>query len=329
MAKTLKNAIAAAVIIGRNEGERLKRCIQSTRPHFDVVIYVDSGSTDQSVEYAKSNGCLIVDLDTSLMFSAARARNEGYKKVQASEPNLEYVQFIDGDCELQSTWPQAAKTFLDNNPEAAVVCGRRRERFPEKSVYNQLCDWEWAIPPGEIDYCGGDVLMRAKAFAEVGGYRDGLIAGEEPELCVRLRGVGWKIFCIDQEMTLHDASILKFGQWWQRAKRSGYAYAAGACLHGRTEERMWLRQSFRTWAWAFFLPLTVTILCSTIGLWGLTLLLAYPLQGLRQFANDSGQLQDRAIRSLFNSLSRFPELAGQLSFLVGLVNGKHQLIEYK
>ena len=36
--------------------------------------------------------------------------------------------------------------------------------------------------------------MRVEAFEAVGGYRAQLIAGEEPELCVRLREIGWKIW---------------------------------------------------------------------------------------------------------------------------------------
>jgi len=323
------NKTSAAVIIGRNEGERLKRCIDSTLPHFDFTVYVDSGSTDQSVGYAASKGCMVVELDTTVMFSAARARNEGYKRILASQPGLKYVQFIDGDCELQPNWSQTAITFLDQNSRIAALCGRRRERFPERSVYNQLCDWEWAIQPGEIEYCGGDVLMRTEAFSEVGGYRDSMIAGEEPELCVRLRNSGWKIYCLDQEMTLHDASILKFSQWWQRAKRSGYAYAAGAWLHGRTEEKMWLRQSLRSWIWAFCFPITALVIGLTISAWGFFLFLAYPAQALRQFSADTGPARDRATRSIFNSMARFPELAGQFKFLTSLIRGKSQLIEYK
>ncbi|MFP3526346.1 hypothetical protein SB912_28065, partial [Pantoea sp. SIMBA_072] len=87
-----------------------------------------------------------------------------------------------------------AQAFLDHHPEVAVVCGRRRERFPERSVYNLLCDLEWDTPIGEAKACGGDALMRADAFAGAGGFRADLIAGEEPELCVRLRGNGWKVW---------------------------------------------------------------------------------------------------------------------------------------
>ena len=45
------------VIIGRNEGDRLIRCIASVGDEA-LVIYVDSGSTDESVAAARSRSSL-------------------------------------------------------------------------------------------------------------------------------------------------------------------------------------------------------------------------------------------------------------------------------
>jgi GT2 family glycosyltransferase len=173
-------------------------------------------------------------------FTAARARNEGLARLLEGGP-LDYVQFIDGDCALQPGWIDTAQAFLDENPQAAVVHGRRRERYPEATVYNQLCDWEWDRPPGQAISCGGDAMMRVAAFQAVGGYDPHLIAGEEPELCVRLRAAGWQIWCLDAEMTLHDAAMTRFGQYWRRARRAGHAYAEGAAMHGAPPERHGVR----------------------------------------------------------------------------------------
>jgi hypothetical protein len=136
------------------------------------------------------------------------------------------VQFIDGDCQLVSGWLDAATGFLEQHSDYAVACGRRRERFPEQSLYNRLCDVEWDTPIGDATACGGDALIRVKAFVEVDGYRDDLIAGEEPEMCFRMRQGRWKIYRLDVEMTWHDAAITQFGQWWRRCKRAGFASRA-------------------------------------------------------------------------------------------------------
>lgn len=210
------------VVIGRNEGERLLRCLDSLRDAASCLVYVDSGSTDGSREAAAERGADVVELDMSRPFSMARGRNAGFERVCEILPDAKYIQFVDGDCEVVDSWMQNAFQTLETHPEVAVVCGRRRERFPENSVYNRMCDIEWNSPVGEAAACGGDALMRTAVFRESGGFNEELIAGEEPELCIRIRERGWKILRIDAEMTLHDANILHFSEWWKRNVRSGY-----------------------------------------------------------------------------------------------------------
>src|SRR5882724_5591818 len=84
------------VAIGRNEGQRLKQCLESLRSR-GVVIYVDSGSNDGSPQLARDFGAIVVDLETRLPFTAARARNAGFKSLVEAAPEVDCVQFIDGD----------------------------------------------------------------------------------------------------------------------------------------------------------------------------------------------------------------------------------------
>jgi GT2 family glycosyltransferase len=218
------------VIIGRNEGERLINCLKSVDSALDIV-YVDSGSSDDSVAVARVYGALVVELDMTTPFTAARARNAGRNALGQSKA---LIQFIDGDCMLQPGWLQAASAALRGDPGLAAVFGRRREIAPETSRYNWMCDIEWAHSPGPARYFGGDVMLRASALDAVDGYPSEMIAGEEPDLAMRLRRAGWSIACIPAEMTLHDAAIVRFGQWWRRATRSGHAYAELASRHRQT-----------------------------------------------------------------------------------------------
>ena len=257
----------------------------------------------------------VVALDMSVPFTAARARNCGFRRLRGISPELTYVQFIDGDCELNQHWPQQAIDYLEAHPNIVAVCGRRRERFPDKSVYNWLCEIEWDVPPGEARAFTGDVMIRAAALENVGGYRDDLIAGEEPELCVRLRAAGWRIWRLPYEMTSHDAAMTRFSQWWRRAVRAGYAFAEGAHLHGASPERHWVWESRRTWLWAVWLPLACLVISWVFWPWGLATWLIYPLQILRQTFRNSGSLSERATIAFFEVLHRFPEAIGQLKFL--------------
>ena len=318
------------VVIGRNEGQRLERCLRSLAHGADQVLYVDSGSSDGSPHLARSLGVEVLALDMGQPFTAARARNEGFAALQRLLPSMRLVQFVDGDCEVDAGWLATAQAFLDRHPEVAVACGRRRERFPQRSVYNLLCDLEWDTPIGEAKACGGDALMRADAFAAVGGFRSGLIAGEEPELCVRLRARGWKVWRLDVEMTLHDAAMTRFSQWWRRSLRAGHAYAEGAYLHGQAPERHWLRESRRAWVWGLGMPLATLLACLALGGWGLSLLLVYPLQAWRLARRGGRSARENWLRAVFLVLGKFPEMLGQLRFLhQHFVAGKPALIEYK
>jgi len=318
-----------AIVIGRNEGERLKRCLKSLSAA-SVVVYVDSASGDGSAQWARESGAEVVELDVSLPFTAARARNSGLRRLRETAPDLAYVQFVDGDCELVKDWPEAALFFLDSHADVGAVCGRRRERFPEHSIYNWLCDREWEGPAGETRAFGGDVMICAGALEEVGGYRDDVIAGEEPELCVRLRAAGWRVWRLDNDMTLHDAAMTHFGQWWKRMLRSGYAFALGAFLHGAPPERHFVWESRRAWLWGVWLPLVCLLATLVFWPWGLAAWLIYPMQMLRQTIRNTGPLGQRATLALFQTLSRFPEAFGQIRFLCDRQLARRaQIIEYK
>jgi glycosyltransferase involved in cell wall biosynthesis len=317
------------VAIGRNEGERLKHCLRSL-PGSARVIYVDSGSTDGSETWARDFGADVVHLDTSTRFTAARARNAGFRRLTELAPQIRWVQFIDGDCELASAWPTSAVAFLQDHDDVAAVFGRRRELDPQRSIYNTLCDWEWDGPAGEARACGGDVMMRAAALQHSGGYRESLIAGEEPELCVRLRTAGWCIWRLDAEMTAHDAAMTRFSQWWKRNMRSGYAFAEGAHLHGASPERHWVWETRRAWIWGVWLP----IICMSTGLifvpWGWASWGIYLLQMLRQTFRGSGRFRECFVKSFFQILGRFPEGWGQIQFMHDrLLKREAALIEYK
>ncbi|WP_175582257.1 glycosyltransferase family 2 protein [Phaeobacter sp. HF9A] len=311
-----------AVVIGRNEGARLLACLDSLAGRFRRIIYVDSGSTDGSVEAARARGAEVVALDMTRPFTAARARNAGLAQLGPTDDSL--VQLLDGDCTLHPDWIAKATAFLATEPEVAVVCGRRREEHPEASIYNRLCDAEWNTPIGEALACGGDALIRRAALAGIGGYRDDLIAGEEPEMCLRLRRAGWKIWRLDAEMTLHDARMMRLGQWWQRSRRAGHAFAEGAFLHGAPPDRHWVKETRRALLWGAVLPsllLVAMLMAPKMAALGLCLYVGQFLRLTRRFGRQ---------RAGFLILGKVAEAQGVLEFHMNRLTRRHRgLIEYK
>jgi GT2 family glycosyltransferase len=321
------------VAIGRNEGDRLKRCLESFAGRVKRIVYVDSGSTDDSVAFATRIGALVVTLDMSKPFTAARARNAGLKALHAAEPDVDFAQFVDGDCSVAPGWLPSAASHLEANPRVAVVCGRRRELYPGDSVYNELCDIEWDAPVGPTRSCGGDAMMRIAAFEEVGGFNETLIAGEEPELCIRLRQRGWSIERLGLEMTAHDAAIRHFSQWWRRCVRAGHAYAEGAAMHGAPPERHYVSHLRRALVWGGCVP--AAIAAGFVPTLGMSSLLAsgYVVTAFRGYrlARERGRdLRSSTLYGVFCTVAKFPEFQGAVGYHRNQwLHRRSAIIEYK
>ncbi len=253
MAGTLPEPVGL-VVIGRNEGERLKTCLRSVTGAGPVV-YVDSGSTDGSVAFARAIGAIVVELAVPPNFTAARARNAGIAALVAAAPDVAFVQTIDGDCEMDAGWLAQGLATLRADAGLGAVTGRLRERYPERSLYNALCDHEWNGVPGEVPEFGGIVLLRMQALDDAGLYRETMIAGEEPELALRMRSAGWRVRRIAAGMALHDADMTRFSQWWKRTRRGGHAFAEQAYLHPGARSPDWSRTCRSIIAWGGLLPL--------------------------------------------------------------------------
>lgn len=321
------------VAIGRNEGERLKRCIRSLPPGLAGVVYVDSGSSDGSVEFARESGVDVVSLDMSVPFTAARARNAGWSRLKGIAPKATFVQFLDGDCELVEGWLPAAWTALQADGGLAAVCGRRREVAPEHSVFNRLCDMEWNTPVGDATACGGDAMFRLDALTEVGGFDPSIIAGEEPELCLRLRAKGHRILRLDCEMTRHDAAIDRWSQWWLRNVRAGHAYAEGFYRYGSTPERFNRRQVASNVFWGVGVPTASVVLApptlgASLALLGLYRVLYQRAKTDRLERGDSEE--DASLYARYTVIGKFPQARGQIQFAWRTLRKKRAtLIEYK
>lgn len=321
------------VAIGRNEGERLVRCLRSivSASPGAPIVYVDSGSTDQSATNAREIGAIVHELDVSKPFTAARARNAGARTLLEANPRIEAIQFVDGDCEVDDGWPAAAAEVLATHADVAIVCGRRRELYPDSTIYNALIDLEWDTSIGEAAACGGDALMRRSAFESVGGFRDDLIAGEEPELCVRLRLAGHRIMRIDAEMTRHDADIRRFGQAWRRSVRAGHATLEGYWIHRGNGLKHNRARVGRILVWGAILPLALVIATVAFWPWGLLGLGVFPFQWTRLAIRARGHgTRLAAAVATGQVIDKFAQLQGAAAFVWRSIRGRGgRLIEYK
>ncbi len=335
----------SVVVIGRNEGARLAKCLDSVEKVRGVavkgIIYVDSASTDESPELAFRRGAAVIVVRSERP-TAALGRNAGWRAAQS-----DLVLFLDGDTVVHEDFPRAACNALSQDPSIAAVWGHRREIHPEASIFNRVLDLDWVYKPGPTEFCGGDVLMRRKALLETGGFDEGLIAGEEPELCRRMRARGYTILHIDHPMTGHDLQITRWSQYWKRATRAGHAYAeVSERFRGSDDPSGFSYQpNWTSWAserrnnlirgslWPMSLVAAVLISIRfgylSIALW-LAMLLALSARSGWKARWKAAKPWILALYGIHSHLQQVPILVGQLRYEIHKRRGSTQrLIEYK
>lgn len=322
------------VVIGRNEGRRLEACLSSVAGKSDTIVYVDSGSTDGSVEFANSLGVNVVELDMSIPFTAARARNAGFGYLrQFSIDSFQYVQFLDGDCTLQQDWLTIAQKTLDTRPNVAIVAGRVRERHPSVSVYNRLCDIEWNGRMGEVNAVGGIFMIRRGVFESVGGLSETIIAAEDTELCLRVRLAGWKILAVPEEMAIHDAAMLHFWQWWRRTTRCGHAYAEGYWTRRHLSRSYFRRELISAMLGGIGIPMMIVLLFQWLQLWSLLFVSFYLKVGISSFRQTRAKGYSRADAfwyALSIAIGKLPQAIGACKFFFNsLLRRQSIIIEHK
>lgn len=327
---TQMNAVAV-VVIGRNEGERLRRCLACLSGIGIQMIYVDSGSSDGSVALARSAGFEVLELDASLPFTAARARNAGLEGLLRLNRHLEFIQFLDGDCEMIAGWLDAGVEALRGRDDIAVACGRLHEKHPEASVFARLCDIEWGLTVGEVEACGGNMMVRVAAFRKVGGFDPTVIAAEDTEFCSRLRLNGWRIVHISADMARHDSAILRVGQWWRRCMRAGYGFGQFSGTGG--VRGFFRRRALSSCFWAFLMPALASVLTwlhpgLALGLLAGYIVLAYRVyRGVRR----RGVTQaDSVAYAAHCVLAKVPQFIGMMKYTYDRLKGRQgSIIEHK
>jgi len=322
----------AVVVIGRNEAAHLNASLSSVKKSCSLIVYVDSGSTDESLKVASSLDVPVIQLDKSKPFSAARARNEGATYIKEKFPKVEFIQFLDGDCQLNECWLEKGLNTIQSDPNIAIVCGILQEVEPNRTLFTKLCSIEWSREIGETDSVGGIFIIRAQLFFKLGGFNEYLVAGEEPELCSRVKQKDKRILRIKQLMALHDSGQMMFKQWWARTLRNGVAIAQSIAPQHEQRFVYAFKNVLSIVSWVFILPI-VLILSVMYSPFSLLLLLIYPLKVLHIYSkslHDIETKRDRLIYSLFCIVGKLPEFVGIIKYMMNyLLKRQQKIVEHK
>ncbi len=324
----------SVVVIGRNEGDRLSKCLESVKQmnfpqEKTELIYVDSSSVDDSVQRAESLGAKVIQVDSS-HHTAALARNLGWKVAEG-----EFVLFLDGDTLLDRDFVAASLPKF-SHPDLGIIFGNRKEMCPKKSVYNRVLDLDWSMRMGYTDMCGGDAIIRRTVLEQVNGYNSSLIAGEEPEMCNRMQEKGVLILHLNTTMTLHDLNMTSFSAYWRRCFRTGYTYASISHLTRSRPKVLWRKNSFHNFLKGSLLLFLFIGSLSVLKVSFIPMTLFFGILGLfvlRTAIKARSKTKDLLTCLLYGVHAHFqhiPMLFGQLTFWVDKWKNKARtLIEYK
>lgn len=324
-AKAREHSDVGVVVIGRNEGERLMICLESLEragAPLTHLVYVDSGSSDGSVDRVRARGVDVIAIEKP--FTAAKGRNAGFTHLTTKHQSLLAMQFVDGDCEYFPSWLDVASTLLRTDDSIVAVTGVQHERRPDATVYNLLCDVEWTGVVGDMDTFAGNVMVRVDALHLSGLYNPDLIAGEDPELSIRVKkSTGRRIVRIEEPICLHDVDMTRASQWWKRSVRSGHAFAQVSRMHGQAPLNFWKKETRSNWIWGAALPLAAPPLVPPAWM--------YLFWRIYRDARRRG-LDARSARvyAFFTTVGKLPQALGQAKYWWNEMRGvKSRIIEYK
>ncbi len=317
---TEEHPFLSIVVIGLNEAAHLEACLRSAQEASwpsskKEVLYVDSGSTDGSMEIAQGAGVRVLRLEDPKP-NASKGRNLGWKNAQG-----ELVQFLDGDMELHPDWLERGWTFLEDHPDVGLVAGIVSERHPE-NIFCRLFQLDWGDPKdGPVKVVGGAALYKMEALKKTGGFDPSLGGGEEPELCWRLRNRhGLSAWMLAVPMATHDLAMSTVGQWWRRAVRDGKSFAAVATRFFGTSDPLWRKHLINLLLVGSSLPLA--LLLSFLLSSFLPLLIFFLVLGgliarkALQWGKKTGDAKLGLLYGLHVYLGKFPLALGAWSYLL-------------
>ena len=194
------------VIIGRNAEwsiARLLNSIISRAPtHLSVeIIYVDSASTDRTIEIVSTYPVTVIQLSADQPLCASAGRFIGSRYATGK-----YVYFLDSDMELLDGWLQRALKELDEKPQIGVITGivvdtDRTLKLDEIPPIDYSAYFDAGLT--DIQYAGGAAICRRLVLRQVGTWNPHIISDEESELCLRIRQGGYRVVRLEYPMTRH------------------------------------------------------------------------------------------------------------------------------
>lgn len=224
---------ASIIIPAKNGGEKFKRTLKavfenSIEGGFEVII-IDSGSSDETLNYAKEYPVRLYEIHPE-DFSHGKVRNYGAARAQG-----EYLVFLSQDAVPASTeWLFRLTSVLDEDNDIAGVYGRQlpdntnpMEAFFLHSVYSEERKIKTLPPAGiepsfkEIFFSNVNSAIRKRVWQER-SFDENINMSEDQEWAKRAMRAGHKI-AYEPEAAVYHSHNYNIRTVFRRNVESGYS----------------------------------------------------------------------------------------------------------
>lgn len=231
------NEINVTVIIPNWNGkELLKDCLDSlSKQSYEnfIILVVDNGSTDGSVEYIKSlyKKVEVLELDKNYGFTGAINRGVKYAKT-------EFVALLNNDTEVDSHWLQELVKTINQHLEVASVGSKLLNYFQRDIIdgvgielnevgqarsigYQQKDHGQFDIESYVFGATAGAALFRREVFLELGGFDDNyFMYSEEVDWAFKAQFLGYKSIFAPKALVYHkhkmsSKKVPQYIEYWQ------------------------------------------------------------------------------------------------------------------
>lgn len=201
----------------------LQILLDKTNNEFADIVIIDNASTDDSLDYLKSNFPEVKTIVLEKNYGFAEGYNRGLKGIET-----EYYLLLNSDIEVSDSWLEPLLDLMDNDKSIAV-CGPKILSYYEKDRFEYAGAGGGFIDKYAYPFCRGRIfetcekdlgqydsniecfwisgaafMIRAEVFNLLNGFDNDFFAHqEEIDLCWRVQNSGYKIVIQTQSKIYH------------------------------------------------------------------------------------------------------------------------------
>jgi len=243
------------IIPAFNEQKNIARCLQSLnkqsypRSKYEIIV-IDNGSTDSTKLIAGSIADTVLEI---LDCNVGAVRNFGAKHASG-----EIFIFTDADCIVGYDWIQTGVDLILNNPNSIFGGGLKPQDNPS------WIERYWLLNDnGEVlqqkDLMGSSIFISSANFKALGGFSSSITSGEDTDLSIRARNLGFHIILKKNLSLIHLGNPETIYDFVKRQSWHSENYLINM-KHSLTDKVFWLTITYASTLIILFINTNPTII---------------------------------------------------------------------